>query len=208
MKFFKPMKKLFWIISITIIFFPVQLFSQNEKGFSAGVLGGIVPSQVDGDSYGGYHKIGLQAGLFSTLQTKDDYYWQVAIKWMQKGSKFKSTKQALFYELSLNYVEVPVSFNYIYRKKFLGEVGFSYGYLFNSLEDNDGYGGLKPDPPMKSNDLEGTIGVGYRFSEKFWIMNSLGYSFIAIRNYPGGQKYWFNRGWTNNLISIALYYKF
>lgn len=202
------MKKLFWIISITIIFFPVQLFSQNEKGFSAGVLGGFVPSQVDGDNHGGYHKIGLQAGLFSTLQTQDDYYWQVAIKWMQKGSKFNNPKIVSYYKLSLNYVEVPVSFNYIYRRKFLGSVGLSYGYLFKALEDNDGYGGIAPDPPMKSNDLEGTIGVGYRFSENFWLMNSFGYSFIPVREYPGGQKYWFNRGWANNLISVALYYKF
>ncbi len=208
MKYFKPMKKLFWTISLCIVFFPFQLLSQNEKGFSAGVLAGIVPSQVDGDSYGGYGKIGLQAGLFSTLQTQDDYYWQVAIKWMQKGSKFKSTKQGLYYELDLNYVEVPVSFTYIYRKKFLGEIGLSYGFLFKAMEDNDGYGGTTPVPPMKSNDLEGLIGVGYRFSDNFWIMNRLGYSLIPIRKYPGGQTYWFNRGWANNLISLALYYKF
>ncbi len=208
MKYSKPMKKLFWIISLIIIFFPGQLLSQNERGFKAGVLAGIVPSQVDGDSYGGYGKIGLQAGFFSVLQTNEQMYWQAEIKWMQKGSKYKSAKQGLYYELDLNYVEVPVSFTYVYRKKILGEIGLSYGYLFKAMEDNDGYGGMEPVPPMNNSDLETLIGIGYRFSDKFWIMNRLGYSIIPIRDYPGGQKYWFNRGWANNLISLALYYKF
>ena len=196
------------LISICILFLPFQLLSQNEKGFTAGVLGGIVPSQVDGDSYGGYGKIGFQAGFFSVLQTNEQMYWQAEIKWMQKGSKYVSAKQGLYYALNLNYVEVPVSFTYIYRKKILGELGISYGYLFKAMEDNDGNGGVEPVPPMKNNDVEALIGVGYRFSDNFWIMNRLGYSLISIRDYPGGQKYWFNRGWANNLISIAAYYKF
>jgi len=201
------MKKQFWIINILLVCVHLNMFSQTEKGFRAGIMGGIVPSQVDGDSYGGYGKIGLQAGLFSIFQTKEQMYWQIAIKWMQKGSLYKKSKLGIYYSLKLNYIDIPITYNYIYKKKFLCMVGLSYGYLFKSLEDKDGYGGMEPVPPMNKSDLEGLIGLGYYFSSNLLIMNTLGYSMLPIRNYPGGQKYWFNRGWANNLISIALYYK-
>ncbi len=208
MKFFRQMKNQYWAISLVLILFSISLSAQNERGFKSGILAGIVPSQVDGDSYSGYHKIGFQAGIFTRFETNDRMYWQIAIKYMQKGSRDKNTLLSTYYALNLNYVEIPVTYTYIYRKKFLGDVGLSYGYLVKSLEDKDGYGGTTPDPLMLKNDLEAMIGVGYKFSDNLYLMNRVAYSIIPIRKYPGGQTYWFNRGWVNNLISIALYYKF
>lgn len=208
MKYFSPMKNLYWKISFIFILFSVSLSAQNERGFKSGILLGVVPSQVDGDSYGGYNKIGLQAGFFTTFEPNEKMYWQMAIKYMQKGSRNKNLLLGTYYSLNLNYVEIPVSFTYRYKEKFLGDVGMSYGYLIKSMEDKDGYGGSEPYPPMLKHDLEAMIGVGFRFSDHLYIINRLAYSVISIRKYPGGQKYWFNRGWVNNLISIALYYKF
>ncbi len=38
--------------------------SVRAQEFNAGIFGGVTASQVDGDSYGGYNKLGFTAGVF------------------------------------------------------------------------------------------------------------------------------------------------
>jgi hypothetical protein len=51
---------------ILLLAFLVISFSYNLKAqeFRAGLIGGIVASQVDGDRIGGFYKAGFSGGLF------------------------------------------------------------------------------------------------------------------------------------------------
>jgi hypothetical protein len=49
---------------IYIITFLVCTGYAYSQQFEGGVLGGLTASQIDGDSYKGYNKVGIQAGAW------------------------------------------------------------------------------------------------------------------------------------------------
>ena len=83
------MKK-FLVIVLFII--PVMTLAQRFKG---GVLLGICASQVDGDTYGGFDKVGLQGGVF--VNTKFTKYWgaQMEIQYNAKGARKKTSNDII-----------------------------------------------------------------------------------------------------------------
>jgi len=117
-----------------IFLFANILHAQNR--FKVGLKVGISTSQVHGDTYEGFHKFGFDGG--ATLNAKINEKWkaQFEILFVQKGSKFigDANKGDLrFYLMQLNYIEVPILFQYEH-KKFVLEIGPGVGYLINSKE--------------------------------------------------------------------------
>ncbi len=205
LKYIRPMKLRLLIISVWLLL-PAVSFSQ-KKGFNAGVLAGIVPSQVDGDSYGGYHKVGLQAGLFSEFVFNKQVSLITEIKYINKGAKQVSKDNTFYYKSSLNYVEVPFALQYYYKKGFSFNAGLAFGYLI-SYSENFGWGNVVIDPQFKKYEFSGFAGIGYKISEKLLIVNRFQYSILPVRDYPLPSTTIRDRGWNNNTILIGLYYKF
>ena len=198
-------------ICLIFLFFTSFSFSQN-KGFVGGIIAGAVASQVDGDRLEGYNKAGFQGGIFLTNKVHKNFGFSFEMKYIQKGSRTTSappdTINAIperYYKLRLNYVEVPILLNFYMKKKFMIETGLGFGYLFRVREDPDGYGFQLPDVPFKHYDFPFYFGVAYFPWENFHLNFRYSYSTLPIRDHPGNQTWYFDRGQYNNLISFGVY---
>lgn len=200
------MRKL--LLSIFLLLFISYSFAQKPDGFHAGLFGGLVASQVDGDNYAGYNRLGLQFGGFSNFKFDNVWGAQFEIKYIQKGSKFQSQKTGTFFEVKLDYVEVPILFNYQFDEKMYFEAGLGVAYLIKSAEDRDGSGFTEYDPPFETYEINSIIGFNYILSSRIIGNVKYSYSILPIRPNPGNQVYWGERGSYNNLVSAALYFKF
>ena len=163
---------------------------------------------VDGDRYAGYNRFGVSGGLFTNIRFSEFIGGQTELKYIQKGSKHSDAKSGTYFELKLDYIEVPVLVNVHFYDKMYLEAGLSLGYLVVSKEDRDGYGFYDPYPEFDNYELGFIAGFNYSFSEK-WVGNiRYSYSVLPVRPHPGNQTYYFDRGNYNNLVNFALYYYF
>ncbi|MBN2776279.1 MAG: PorT family protein [Bacteroidales bacterium] len=216
------MKIIFAIIFSTL--FSTLLFAQS---FSGGLIAGTTISQVDGDNYGGYHKISPLAGVFVRNTFNDSWGMYAGIEYKRKGSKEVQKNDAgyvvHFYAMHLDYIEVPVLathnikkigipglFSYSFDNDFLFNFGLSYSYLIKGTED-DGTGIIPEEGrPFRKYEIAQHVGLDYNLSENWIASWRFSYTFIMlpIREFPGGQVYWFNRGQYNHNMSFAIKYEF
>jgi hypothetical protein len=204
--------------------FIAPLYAQQ---FKAGLLGGIVTSQVDGDTYSGYDKLGFRAGgfvtsrLFGTPENK----WSASfeITYIQKGSKkIPHPAQGDFseYKLKLNYAEVPVLLRYHFfltdssgnrKMKFALEGGIAFGKLVYSKE-YDANGQVSGGIPFQKTEYSYFLGLNYFFSDKFSFNIRSQYSIFPVRKISSSSSYYQNwtykflkPGYYNNLIVFSFF---
>lgn len=204
------MKNSFFVL--LIICSCINLIAQeSENRFRIILSGGISGTQVDGDTYNGYNKIGTNAGIYINRKTGENTENMFGITYIQKGSRSNSTIQnPNYYLLKLNYVEVPFMFIYNHKSKYRFEVGLSGAYLFSDYEENGMIGAYKGS--LKKLDICYNMGAGYKLNDKTYINLRYSYSLLPIREYSRNVylgNFWqriFNRGLYNNCISISINY--
>jgi hypothetical protein len=182
-------------------------FGQNR--FVAGIKAGLSTSQVDGDSYSGYNKAGLIGGIFVTGKINEKWSSQFEMIFIQKGAKHNSNPDKgdlTYYYLGLNYIEVPLLFQY-HQKKFTFEVGPSFGYLISNKEYNE-YGEVYKPLPFNSYEIGGGFGISYTLIQNLTMNWRYSYSLRPIRDFQLGNTYWRNPGQWNNVLSFTLNYTF
>lgn len=183
--------------------------TQAQSRFRAGLRAGIATSQVHGDTYEGFHKFGFDVG--ATLNAKINEKWkaQFEILFVQKGSKFigDANKGDLrFYLMQLNYIEVPILFQYEH-KKFVFEIGPGVGYLINSRE-YDQSGEVINGIPFYSMEVSGSVGISYNIYKNLGINWRFTNSILPIREFASGASTASNPGQRNNVLAFALIYTF
>lgn len=189
---------------IIVILSTSTLYAQK---FVPGITFGVVTSQVDGDRLEGYDKPGIKAGILVENKFKDYWLFSMGLDYIQTGSRKLANPNIpddRFYILRLNYVEVPFMFGVNIKKKYLMEAGLVMCYLFKAKEDVDGNGFADPDPAFKSYDFPFRYGVGYKINEKWVLKFHHSYSILPIRNHPGNQTWYFDRGQYNNYLVLSL----
>ncbi len=160
------MKKL-----LIVLLFPViPIFSQNAaeddyKLITAGLFGGINFSQVDGDNYAGFHKLGFTFGPGAHINFNQNWSVSFELLFTQKGSRTYPDPQIInTYKLTMNYAEVPVMINYNDKQRLIFQAGITYGRLFSFKELINGYENLNNDDAFISNEFGyafgGTIMLG------------------------------------------------
>ena len=121
---------------------PHGLYVEKPHVITVGVLAGANFSQVDGDNYAGYRKVGANLGGIGHIRIYRHVAFSFEMLYSQKGAKsdiirfstLDSTTAALKYGIRLNYVEIPLMLNYFDKRKSHVGVGFSYSRLLNSSE--------------------------------------------------------------------------
>lgn len=108
------MKVLLLLCSISV-FSCMGLQAQDKAVFQAGLTLGVNISQLDGDEYAGYRKIGAQAGIQGIVNITDHFFISTEILFSQRGAR-PSNKEKLedfenFIDIRLNYIEVPFLIN-------------------------------------------------------------------------------------------------
>lgn len=161
------------ILTGFILFFGLQL--QAQVRFGAGMVIGVNAAQVHGDDMAGYNQLGLRTGLRGTAILSDKQHLSMDILYSRRGASSTLTPNNAGFprRMRLDYVEVPILFNYkewlsddasYYRLHFFA--GLSYGRLFNIYME--AFPVLEDEADnFHRNDYSGMAGATYMVSEKF-----------------------------------------
>lgn len=200
----RVMKKAILVIVLTGIMFPAW-----GQRFHGGPMLGLAATQIDGDNLGGYNKPGIRGGGWVNTPVSENLILQLELEFIQKGSKISQNelKNQEYYHARLNYLQAPVLVQTSVMPRLTGEAGIAGAYLVASLEDRDGDGFLKADPPFDQFELSGLLGLNYDLSEYFIASVRFNYSLLPVRPHPGGQVRWPDLGQYNNAMLFSLYYR-
>lgn len=180
MKLNKCQIRLLRILTLSILLISSSsVFSQR---FSAGIVGGVNASQIDGDNLAGFDKLGLTGGIKAVINFESVFDLNVEFLFTQKGSRpdIFNPEYDPDINIRLNYAEIPV---YVTLSdwwqeedqyhKVSAHAGLSYGRLI-SARTFDYY-----NPPEQSldnlvpffndNDLSWLVGANYRMSKNWGI---------------------------------------
>ena len=177
--------------------------------FSGGFFAGVSFSQVDGDTYAGYHKPGLTAGAYITRKFNLRTGWKAELRYIQKGAYNKGpASDPSFYKLTLHYVELPLMVQYFVNEHVILDAGLAPEvYIFHREENQDGELREQDYPPFHHFGLGADGGVYYKFNEHIITGARYSYSLLPIRQHASGQTYHLNRGQYSNVLSFTLYYE-
>jgi hypothetical protein len=200
------------ILCILLLFaFTKSKAQADDERFRFILTAGATGTQVDGDSYGGYNKLGFVAGIHANRKMAEKTEFSIGLSYVQKGSRSNANNQnPNYYILRLHYVEVPWMFVYNYKNKYRFEGGISGAYLFNSYEANSQIGAYKG--ALKKYDFCYNLGVGYKLSEKTFFSLRYSYSILPIRDYSKNVylgnffQRAFGRGLYNNVVQVSFNY--
>lgn len=198
-------QKLFLII----IFIVVGNIAFGQR-FDGGILAGYNATQVEGDTFKGYHKPGLVAGFFVQTDFAPAVFGGFEIKYSQKGSRNKvKPDQPQKYIMRLGYIDIPVfvAFRTSDRGAILG--GVSTGFLVHATE-YDEYGEFPQEDENEFNTIDLQPFLGFQFEVLKNLRADLRFalSVLPIRGQPGeGTNYYWHNNQFNNVISLALYYR-
>lgn len=202
-KLFKTMKRQnLWVL---FFLFFAQMASAQE--FDGRLLLGSTFSQVDGDAFGGYNKLGLQTGLLVTRDINSNVLWGAGILYTQKGSRKKLDVDDPIRDifiLRFDYLETPIWIGYKAGKfQFTG--GPSLGVLVNSKRDT-GLGFQKIDD-VKRLEWALKLGVTAELTEQLSVYLNHSQSVLRIGNpYQGGVYLFTWNGLYNRLFEFGIQY--
>lgn len=204
------MKHVFTFFVITILGFFVTENALAQP-FSGGILLGGNSSQVAGDNFSGFSKAGFSAGVFVRSQFDTKYGLQMELYFTQKGARSNSKAEEagnLPYLLRLNYVELPLIFQYDLGKLRL-EAGLTAAFLTNSYEEIDYQENVND--VWRKVTLNSLFGVRYlinnQWSAGLRTINSI--NSIRTQQAPNNVKRYGNKyGAFNDVLQLALFYTF
>jgi hypothetical protein len=204
--------------------FAQNYYEETPKVFDGGLILGINFTQVDGDTYYGYQKVGLTAGGVVYVHFNDVYGATIELLYSQKGSRGQLVTESPTlgtyvekYYMNLNYVEVPVTLHMKVHSTKFGtfdiEGGGSYARLIKTKEWLEIDQPVVIDPVRNSfntMDINYVLGVGRKIY-KHWNANiRFQYSVLSIRpveRVPYGYS-WGDEGQFNNMFTFRLMYLF
>jgi hypothetical protein len=194
-------------------------YEEEPKVFDGGLILGINFTQVDGDTYFGYHKVGLNVGGVVYAHFTKVFGASMELVYTQKGSRGEAVLESpaigtyvTKYYMNVNYIEAPITLHVVISGVDV-EAGASYGRLVNSKEWILSEQPVVIDPDKNSfstTDIESVFGIGMKVYKKLHANIRFQYSLTSIRSperIPAGYGYG-NEGQFNNLFSFRLMYLF
>lgn len=197
---------------------PSSYYEEVPRIFYGGLILGGNFCQVDGDSYAGYHRVGLNAGGIMYVRMAEHAAFSMELLFSQKGShgnKPQISNSGAYeiqkYDINLNYAEIPIQFNYFDKRKSHFGAGFSFSQLISSNES------ISTNPPradwsdtlnkypFKKSDVNFIIGGNLHLVKGLFLNLRFQYSLLSIRKdyYPEfGRAAQYNNLWTFRLMYL------
>lgn len=199
--------KLKFILFSVLIFVSSAVFAQRFEG---GILGGFNGTQVDGDTYRGYNKPGILAGIWVKTDLAPAVFGGMELKFSQKGARNRINPKDPVpkkYIMRLNYVDLPVFVGFRTSDYISVLGGISTGYLLSAAEYNEN-GKFPPEDqkPFNNFDVQPFVGFRFDFLDKITLDLRLAYSVLPVRGKPDNDLWYWRQNQFNNVISTALYY--
>ena len=203
------MKHLAFLFILVLLIFS-GLPKANAQQFHGGVTFGLAGSQVAGDTYSGYHKAGLFGGGFVNLELGKHSLLQMELTYFQKGSRENpdSTNNYTSYILRLNYVELPLLYQYKV-KKWIFEAGPSLGFTVGYFEEYNGETEFNGNGPAAVT-LQINVGVRFFITQHFGVDFRTNNSLLNIRqgNVTGDVWRFWGYGQFNDSLVLSIFYQF
>lgn len=196
---------------VLLVFLMIVVNSANSQDFDAKIIFGGTFSQVDGDAFGGYNKMGITTGIGIQRELKNHWSAGFELLYSQKGSRKRVDPEDLnpqIFILKFNYLEMPLLVYYkVGHFNFYG--GPSVGYLIKGKRDTGlGFVDLKSDEVNKM-EIATKFGVGYDINENLGFHIAHSSSLLRIGNpYLGGVYLFSRNGLYNRLFMASLSYTF
>ena len=194
------------ILAIVLLCGILTTTNSHAQSFGGGIIAGASTSQVAGDLLGGFNKIGFLTGAYTSLNVKENISFQFEITYIEKGSKNPNIHKKNIAEITLSYVEVPISIN-LQQKENLGvEVGILPAFLINA-EMNDYFSEIEIGPAFEKYDFGVFAGINYHITDNIILNTRISNSIIPIRPHVSGATNGWNKGQYNTVLSFAIHYK-
>lgn len=201
------------VIVLLFLICPVFSFGQSFKG---GIFLGITASQVDGDSYSGYDRLGFQGGVFVSHNLLSFLDGRLEIRYATRGARNPASDDNTgFYLLSLHYIDIPVMGAIKVKDYGFIDIGLVPGYMFSANGRDDG-GNLPKDYLVDFHkfDMGILLGLTAQLTQKISVSFRYSYSIFSIRDLESAGSYysWFGKvfgysgGDFNNYLSLGLNY--
>ncbi len=190
------MKRYQIAIFIFLVLGTADLFGQLQR-FRMGFCQGLIASQLDGDGFTGYDKLGIRLGIRSQAHISSSFDLVIDLNWEQKGSRIESDdpgespeKKKIF---ALDYAEIPVVVRYnskgIHRLFLEGGASVSYlmRYKFTLTGDEDGtqeYESLTS--RFSRSEVNLILGAGYSISRHLGLFFRTGIGITYLYEDPEG----------------------
>ncbi len=208
-----------WLVTCQAALAQSNFYEPEPKVFTGGLVAGFNFSQVDGDTFYGYHKVGLNAGGVVYVHFSKKIGVSMEMIYSRKGSRGELvTGSATLgdyvekYFMNVNYIEIPLTFHVI-SHKFDFEAGISYARLINSSEWVETDHPVVIDPVanrFNTSDVEYVFGMARKIYKRWYANARFQYSITSIR--PGERVpvgfTWGNLGQFNNLFNLRVMYIF
>lgn len=197
---------------------PSTYYVETPRTFIGGLVAGANFTQVDGDRYAGYHKVGINFGGVMYMNLADHLAASVEILYSQKGSRAHTSMESADgsflinkYNIKLNYAEVPIQLNYFDRRRSHFGAGFSISRLI-SVDEN----GTSSQPvptnfeeyQFRKMDYNFIAGGSLHLWKGLFLNARFQYSLVSIRDKdkmpPGwsGRTQQFNNMWTVRMMYL------
>jgi hypothetical protein len=192
--------KVFYLFLPVLLFLAVGLHAQQ---FSGGVRAGLVGSQVAGDTYSGYHKAGINPGVWVSLATGKRCSVQMELGYLQTGSRenpdFERNRFDT-YIMRLGYIELPFLYRINYNELLGFEAGLAMNFLIHQRETFNG--GETTGSPFRGQNLCFAGGMSIRLNERIRFNVRTDNSLFSIRKNRVSGDVW--RFWGYGQFSDAL----
>jgi hypothetical protein len=196
-----------------------QAYLKQDNLFYGGIVAGVNYTQVDGDNFAGYRKVGLNTGLYVAAKLGEHIHSSLELLYSQRGAraggnqlpKLANDQSTVLtgYRIWLDYIEIPIIFNYSDAKFNQFGLGASYGQLFRSKETYRDQNGKVYEQdaklyPFRKSDVNIIANATGRVWKGLFFNMRLQYSVFSIRNahnYITGRAQQFN-----NIVNTRLIY--
>lgn len=140
---------------LIMLAFIMTTFELQAQHSNIGIKGGLNTFTINGDNSGGNdYKLGFHIGLLSHHHMGDQFALQPEIYFSTQGTSFNNG------DLNLNYVNIPLLFQYMFDNGFRLEAGPQLGIL-TSAETKIGNNTEDVKNDFKSTDIGLVMGMSY-----------------------------------------------
>lgn len=208
------------LATLIFLLYSFNLKSQiNQEGvFTLKPALGLNACQIHGDSYTGFNKAGIFGGVAVNSRLNSKASLELGFYFSQKGARHVPNPEKgdyNFYFVNLNYIDLPLSFNFLLNKSYFISFGPSLAYLVSYYEEID-YVNYTGAYNFKPFEYGVNFGLGKNIKEKFSVEVRTSNSIAPIRTYgsftstvfyPNPVAQFFNQGFYNNILTLFLSYK-
>ena len=170
-------------------------FNCNAQDFNMGIKAGVNISKLTEPSYVKYRE-GVVLGLFFELYLDEKYGFQTDLLLSQQGLADKNED----IKVNIDYLNIPILFNYLVVKNFKIQAGPQFGYVTHS-ESKGAYLGFNGHLGSTIKfDCSAVIGIGWNFLEfmRFEARYNIGLTDVLYENEKA----------KNSVISLTAGYSF